>query len=1132
MASDKTQTKQTSTPKDVKITLSTSMSASPSVPSVVSFKAEWAIVAADHGGGQKLTQQSSGAETQPNWYGSGAPGRTPVSVNKTQTSATIVDVQLAPTSYYYPIGANYLRWLHIEVSGKQKNYTEQKKGYKLHHTFTWSNVAARTIQIIDPPEPDLQDPAAGSTSFSKVFSWTVPQSSIWVDGVDQKDKVKRYTSGKKKGKVKSITYASDAEIAEVFFDTEWQTLCNDNIALPNFDFTNDIYWGPNAYGWNTGTTPPGQLSNSLSITEQNQTWTGNYSFTRHFRVRSRGPAGCTDWIYESFTYGNAPAPSAPNTVTVDDDGNVTVSSSETYSSAYGMKNVTLQYLTDVPDTSISETGGVHKVSISPPSGSWVDVAKSPQDISLTFPTLPPVNDKLTWARKVLVDMSDNMKVGNAKMATKNNGVYPALTPPSNILVTDIQTSQKRMTVTATNNSEVSSAYLLVLGKNNKIENSNQYLGIIPHDETSGITVQIPEEWDLGDTAIGVKALLADYKYDADYNIDILTNSDNEQHYYMESDIIWASNMLPSSPTNVRAALTDTPGTILVEWDWNWRDADVAEISWATNIEAWESTNQPQTYIISNTHSGRWYVSDLSAGKWHIRVRLGKSGENDTTWGLYSEPYSITVSSTPNRPYLMITPKIITPDQSVRATWSYSSEDGSDMKEAYIADANNMTNKIVVKGTSKTISQSDFNWKNGDEISLRVCTVSVEGKPSEWSAVTNDSKFRVAQKPSVPSVEFISGWNPNKPITVGGRTTNEKCVVSLPFKFKITDVSTSDNVTVRIARSIGTIMCTPSESDYPVYAKDNVYINSNIDSTRIVTINRDDLILGSLDDNAYYHLIVTTSDIYGQSPSRGYDQEFRVSWDHKAVKPDMEIEINEEDDVAFLKPIKPSGSNYAEGDVCDIYRLSVDKPVAIIEDGVFGETYVDEYPTIGEFGGYLAVHRTFNGDTHTENGSYGYTYYEGEEYSLNKFKSIIEFGGDSVTLYYDLSLSNSWKKDFVETKYLGGAVQGDWNPAVSRTGSIKAKVSIQEDPLSPDDPTKAIEAMRRLADYAGICVVRTPDGSNYYANVDVQEDREEKFTTRLATFSLNITRVDPPSAKYVMRTKLAWEEEQQDDEDQE
>ena len=50
-------------------------------------------------------------------------------------------------------------------------------------------------------------------------------------------------------------------------------------------------------------------------------------------------------------------------------------------------------------------------------------------------------------------------------------------------------------------------------------------------------------------------------------------------------------------------------------------------------------------------------------------------------------------------------------------------------------------------------------------------------------------------------------------------------------------------------------------------------------------------------------------------------------------------------------------------------------------------------------------------------------------------------------------------------------------------------------------------MRRLAAYPGICHVRTPEGSSFSANVNVTEDRDEKWISKVARFSLDITRVE-------------------------
>lgn len=186
-----------------------------------------------------------------------------------------------------------------------------------------------------------------------------------------------------------------------------------------------------------------------------------------------------------------------------------------------------------------------------------------------------------------------------------------------------------------------------------------------------------------------------------------------------------------------------------------------------------------------------------------------------------------------------------------------------------------------------------------------------------------------------------------------------------------------------------------------------------------------------------------------------------------------------------------------GDVCDIYRLSTDKPELIVSGAEFDVLYVDPYPALGEMGGHRVVYRTINGDYITAKNEFAWVDYMD---TVDIFATIIDFDGEQVVLPYDLSLSNKWSKDFTETKYLGGAVQGDWNRSISRTGSVKTKIAVRED-------SDLIEKMRRLAVYPGVCHVRTPDGSSYSANVEVSEDREEKKINMIADFSLDITRVD-------------------------
>ena len=116
------------------------------------------------------------------------------------------------------------------------------------------------------------------------------------------------------------------------------------------------------------------------------------------------------------------------------------------------------------------------------------------------------------------------------------------------------------------------------------------------------------------------------------------------------------------------------------------------------------------------------------------------------------------------------------------------------------------------------------------------------------------------------------------------------------------------------------------------------------------------------------------------------------------------------------------------------------------------------------------------------------------------KTIIDFGTGRIELDRNLDVDNKWEKDFVETSYLGGSIQGDWNPAVRRSGSSSTCTItlIDED---------VIKDMRRLAVFTGVCHVRTPDGSSYAADVQVSESWSHDRGFLIAEYTLDITRVD-------------------------
>lgn len=341
-------------------------------------------------------------------------------------------------------------------------------------------------------------------------------------------------------------------------------------------------------------------------------------------------------------------------------------------------------------------------------------------------------------------------------------------------------------------------------------------------------------------------------------------------------------------------------------------------------------------------------------------------------------------------------------------------------------------------------------------------------------------------------------------------TTIQALTALPLTLTVTGAGEGGTTTIAIERAEAYHVTRPDETDLHGYEGETVALITQTGEAQI-TVGLDDLI-GRLDDGAHYRLVASISDGLGQSASETID--FWIGWEHQAIIPDGEAVLDTEHIAMMLTPIAPDGA--VTGDVCDIYRLSVDKPQLIYEGAEWGETYVDPYPTIGEYGGYRFVFRSKEGDYITDSGELAWIDADTDiDYPYN----IIDFGTGRVELEYNVDVSNSWKKDFKETKYLGGSVQGDWNPAVSRSSSVGAVGITTED-------QETIEAMRRLAVYPGICHVRTKEGSSYPADVQVSESYAVSEGHKLAKFSLKITRVDAEGLDGM--TLVEWEASHQEE----
>lgn len=964
---------------------------------------------------------------------------TDVAIGNSSTKKTIV----VDTTKYYPIARKLLPTLSVRIRGRRHSF---KDGNNTVNPLV-SAWAEKKYDVLIPNKPKLTASLSSESDNVCTFTWTTDAKA---DNAHWFSKVQCQTALVAKSNV------------------------TDGAKLPHSVWQN--YSATAANG-------------SATITEDSSVINKGIAYTRWFRIRALGPQGASAFAYAKHVY------SVP----------------------YQTKNVTASAsATDAGGYLCSASWQTPRDASHPVDSIQVQYSFSAPDIGLTCPDTAAWTDAMTLKYKdgsdaaafsldsvVGADQCLFIRVNTIHDRTTTYGVgtlaaVGRLKTPTNLSVSTDQDTY-RATVTATNASDVEDAFMVV--RYMTADDPNGFdIGIIPHGQSS-VTVQCPAWASTSGIKFGVYAAVGSYR--------ATTRADGVASYavtpLMQSAMVSYGGTIPAAPQTVTVKQTDTPGTVRVAFDWAWQEATNAELSWADHADAWESTNGPETYLLNNTHASAWNISGLETGKtWYIRVRLANGNGNDATYGAYSEIVSIDLSSAPAVPILSLSSSVVTEDGTVTASWAYASTDGSVQAYAEIAElgaqptgatgatgGSGADEDYTILATTEsaqhvTIAAADAGWAFGEPHLLSVRVSSASGRRSEWS----DPVAVIVAEPIEAAITQISLTE--QTITVDGVSRTVLSLTEMPMTVTVTGADEGGTTTVIIERAETYHVSRPDETEYNGFEGETIALYTQTGEAQITI---DDLI-GRLDDGASYRLIATVQDGLGQSAE--ISQEFEIHWSHQALVPEAFVDVMQEEAVAVLYPIAPAGAD--ESDVCDIYRLSVDRPELIYEGAVFGGTYVDPYPAIGPHGGHRFVLRTENGDYITATDELAWVdLREAEGDTLHNDCVIIDFGTGRIYLEYELDVSHSWKKDFTETKYLGGAVQGDWNPAVSRSGTVSA--------ITVTDDAGTIEEMRRLAVYTGICHVRTPDGSSYAADVQVSEARKQGTGHQAIEFTLTITRVD-------------------------
>ena len=1084
------------------------------------FKCSWKIGDKNYGDGQALEWRYRYTSVTwvkaTNTYGNKVDAPVPagvstsswhgVSISKTATSKTI---KLDLSGFYPTVSTKMLTCFEFRVRGNRETYKVTGKKtvttYKPEvsawstYEFVIENPAKPTISITNGTWPSL------SAAISAAASGTAPRAGIQYQSV----------------LVKNSTETDGVKI-------NWNSAL-----LPKYS----SYASGGSY--------------TLSVTEDSGQLNDGNSYTRWVRARAKGAGGISEWTYAKHVYALSYKPTITSASATDEglDYLVKMYIENQKNAARPITQIRAEWCIETPTATMGVPGGA----------SWT-----------TGQTVKPLDKTSGAVFRVDTQVSTDECLFVRAVAEYDGQDSPgeayrvltgSMAAPTGLSATP--GVDYKISVGATNASTVPGSFMVVRFYDAANPNGID-VGIL---DSSPKTIQCPEYDDSNNIVIGVYAAAGSYtsKTRADgvtvYEVDAK----------MTSAVTKTGGTIPAAPASVTVNAGANPGTIRVAWSWTWGDATSAELSWADHDDAWESTEEPQTYIVDKSRGSAWNISNLETGKkWYVRVRL-LSGTDEITYGAYSGIQEINLSSAPMIPVLQLDKSIITTDGEVTASWGYATTDGTMQAQAEVADVTTnyileyeLTSDVTVQpnktyytrsgsgteldpyvytevdtpvdadlGTyyevvgstpgvftysiitttlteqSVTISAAEQGWNVGETHQIAVRVVSGSGMLSDdWS-----EPVPVTIAPAVTcTIDSTSLTTVTQTTTdqEGTTVTNTYTALdALPLTATILGAGVSGTTTLVIERANGYTIDRPDEEGQTCYEGETVALLTQVGEDPF-SIGLDNLI-GSLDDGAWYRLIATVQDGYGQSASASI--EFIVAWAHQAEAPTATAVI--QDGVSFLTPIAPD--NYVVGDKCDIYRLSADKPELVYKNADFGTTYVDPYPTIGEYGGHRFVTITKDGDYITADNTLAW-YDTNDQFDVPY--NIIEFGTGRALLTFDVELSNEWTKDFEQTSYLGGSVVGDWNKAVVRNATLTATAVAA---INGD----TVETMRRLATWSGICHVRTKDGSSYAANVEVGDKFNYASGVRTTDYSLKITRIQPET--YDGLTLTEWQKTEDESE---
>lgn len=630
-----------------------------------------------------------------------------------------------------------------------------------------------------------------------------------------------------------------------------------------------------------------------------------------------------------------------------------------------------------------------------------------------------------------------------------------------------------------------------------------------------------------------------------------------------SDAEWAKTLftaLPSVGSSTAGIVSKTPsadGTsceVVIGWNETepWTGT---ELSWSTNAAAWQSTKPPETFEAtwkdSTSKSQSWgntmtiTMMDLTAGEtYYIRARRYLESDVGTRYTAYSTSDNFTTSAEPNPSsqqeqdtelgmVALSAPEYVVRGEAIPLTWTSSSVQ---QQTAYAVHPSGRPKVSLVSGRGSVGSAKippskyagmesvtayvDVTYPSG-AVSSAPVTIGIEEQPDCIVGVADtitakaDASFEVYSTGTPSRVTYVVSADPDNggitnytpdgsrdqlkgdAVATGGVTPAWQEVNWSTTLYHAQLQSEVTRITAEVAEAQATVDgMEETDEGYATAVAELEVAEEQLTAAQAAlaantgTINMCTVPIPAetnLVDGAVYQIEASTVNQESGFASENSRARFVVSWQHQAVAPSDEISVAV-DETARTATITLEPSPYhIQGDVYDLYRSNGDGYDLIAASLALDAVVTDRWAPFG-YSYYRVCTRTVDGDMAWADYSY----------SLPVQKVRFDWQGGSCELEpHNLATNDSWKKQFEARTHIDGTVNGYWRQGVQRSGSISSTII-----MPYEDEANA--ALRQMADYAGPCMCRTPDGQAYQCDAEVSMGGSHR--SPLVSASMSVSKV--------------------------